>query len=227
MPRPDDPGVGFAPRQDVMSVVPVAICTSALVEAASTQGPQPWPDVFGFSSLRSLPVDAPCRSPRRSCHRESVLRFAPRISLLATLATERSAPRETRTPTGETPHKALNLAGGVLVVSRGSRLSVTAGFLGRSGRFETTWMLPRCCHETPSISSLVSGVSRSSPARPFGVLEDRADDVSPVGSIYAVTGSLERQQPRIWNLRRQRLAVLEREHRIRGAVDHERGHGDR
>jgi len=39
------------------------------------------------------------------------------LSVAAQPRSRRSAPRETRTPTGETPHKALNLAGGVCVVS--------------------------------------------------------------------------------------------------------------
>jgi hypothetical protein len=37
------------------------------------------------------------------------------------------------------------LALGVLVVSVVSRFPVLEGLLGRSGRFVTRWMLPRCC----------------------------------------------------------------------------------
>ena len=59
------------------------------------------------------------------------------------------------------------------------------------------------------------------------MLEDRPRGDIPVGSIDPVTGSLQRQQPRAGDLVGQRLAVLEREHRIRGAVDHQRRHGDR
>ena len=66
----------------------------------------------------------------------------------------------------------------------------------------------------------------SSPAR-GRVVEDGADDGVPVGSIDAVTGSLQRQQGRPGYLLRQGLAVLEWEHRVRGAVNHERGRGDR
>src|SRR3954462_12585712 len=39
-----------------------------------------------------------------------VLRLARALSLTAQARQPSSAPRETRTPTGETPHKALNLA---------------------------------------------------------------------------------------------------------------------
>jgi hypothetical protein len=42
-----------------------------------------------------------------------------------------------------------------------------------------------------------------------------------------VTRSLERQQLRIGDLVGQRLAGLEREHRIRGPVDHQCRRGDR
>jgi hypothetical protein len=42
-----------------------------------------------------------------------------------------------------------------------------------------------------------------------------------------VPRSLQLQQLRAGDLLGQRLAMLEREHRIGGAVNHERGHGDR
>ena len=51
--------------------------------------------------------------------------------------------------------------------------------------------------------------------------------VSQSGAIDAVPGAVERQQPRAGYLAPEGLAMLEREHRIRGSVDHERGHGDR
>jgi hypothetical protein len=59
------------------------------------------------------------------------------------------APRETRTPTRDTPDKALNLASWVFLVSGVSgvsRLSAVAPNPGQAGRVETIWTLPRCCH---------------------------------------------------------------------------------
>jgi hypothetical protein len=55
------------------------------------------------------------------------------------------------------------------------------------------------------------------------VVEDRSGDGVPVGSFNAVAGSFQRQQPRPRDLFGQRLAVGEREHRVGGAVDDERG----
>jgi hypothetical protein len=60
-----------------------------------------------------------------------------------------------------------------------------------------------------------------------GVPEDRADDGLPVASIDPVTGPLERHQARIRNRLGQRLAVLKRDHRIGGPVDHQGRRGDR
>src|SRR4051812_28194573 len=56
------------------------------------------------------------------------------------------APRETRTPAAEPPHKALNLVCRMFVVSVMSGFASLKGFLGRFGGFVTRWMLPRCCH---------------------------------------------------------------------------------
>ena len=57
--------------------------------------------------------------------------------------------------------------------------------------------------------------------------EDGAGDGLPVGSFDSVSGSVEREQPCTGDLPGQRLSVLEREHRIRRAVDHQCGDGDR
>ena len=54
------------------------------------------------------------------------------------------------------------------------------------------------------------------------MLEDRANDVLPVGSIDPVTGSLECQQPRIWDLRSQCRAVLGRGGQVIAAGHDER-----
>ena len=54
------------------------------------------------------------------------------------------------------------------------------------------------------------------------MLEDPAADRRPIGSIDPVAGVLKPKQPRTRDLPGERLAVLEREHRIRGAVDHQR-----
>src|SRR5207248_2544482 len=52
-----------------------------------------------------------------------------------------------------------------------------------------------------------------------GVLEDRSRDGLPVGSINAVAGSFQSQQPCAWDFLGQRLSVREREHWVGGAVD--------
>ena len=59
------------------------------------------------------------------------------------------------------------------------------------------------------------------------MLGDRRDDGLPVRSFDAVAGSLEHQQPRTRDLLGQGLAMLEREHRVGRAVDHQRGRADR
>ena len=50
---------------------------------------------------------------------------------------------------------------------------------------------------------------------------------SQLGSIDPVTGTIEAQQPGVGDLKRQRLPVCDREHRIRGAVDDQGGRADR
>jgi hypothetical protein len=60
-----------------------------------------------------------------------------------------------------------------------------------------------------------------------GVVEDRFDDDVPVGAVDAVSGFLEPQQPGAGDLLRERLAMLDRKHRIGGAVNHEGAGGDR
>jgi hypothetical protein len=60
-----------------------------------------------------------------------------------------------------------------------------------------------------------------------GVLEDRPNDDVPVTAVDAVAGALESEQVGAGDLLRERLAVLGREHRVRAAMDDERGHDDR
>ena len=57
--------------------------------------------------------------------------------------------------------------------------------------------------------------------------ENRAGDCLPFGSLDAVTGAIQGQEPRSGDLVGERLPVLEREHRIGRAVDDEDRHADR
>jgi hypothetical protein len=55
------------------------------------------------------------------------------------------------------------------------------------------------------------------------VFEYRADDGTPVLSVEPVTGARKAQQRCARDLLDESLAMREREHRVGGAVDHERG----
>ena len=59
------------------------------------------------------------------------------------------------------------------------------------------------------------------------MIEDRADDRLPIESLDPVAGILEPEQHGAGDLPRQRLAVLDREHRIGGSVDDQGWLGDR
>jgi hypothetical protein len=59
------------------------------------------------------------------------------------------------------------------------------------------------------------------------VLGDGSHDGRSVGSLDTMTGSLQREQPGGGDLVGQSPAVLEWEHRVRTAVDHQRGRGYR
>lgn len=58
-------------------------------------------------------------------------------------------------------------------------------------------------------------------------VKDRVDDGLPILLVDPVAGSLESEQVGARDLSRERFAVLGWEHRVRGAVDDERGRRDR
>ena len=59
------------------------------------------------------------------------------------------------------------------------------------------------------------------------MLEDRSHVGFPVEPLDPVAGSLQPEQRGAGDLLRELLALPDREHRVRGAVDDERGHRDR
>src|SRR3954453_2595896 len=88
---------------------------------------------------------------------------------------------------------------------------------------------------TPAVSRFLLRCASAVTARPIAadrirsrsVLENRGDDHLPVVPIETVTGTLRSEELGTGNVRGQNLAMLEREHRVGGAVDDERRGSDR
>ena len=75
----------------------------------------------------------------------------------------------------------------------------------------------RCIEPTPSTCA----------TRRRRVVDDRRHHDRPVGWVYTMSGLVQHKKRRARDLASQRLAIREREHRIRTAVDHEGGCDDR